>query len=156
MGMKEEARDWLLLIVFIVAIAWAISLRGQEAAKSVEPASHSSPVYVEEVEAAGGKMLFRTLVDGPGWFACKNMREYGPLSMLRRADPEQFDEKLDFEVERQRCVRVNDRDLVLVGPADRPGVLSISFRARKDVHPTLAWFIACDALPQVAGFFCHE
>ena len=84
--------------------------------------------------------------------ACKNIREYVPLNAMKGR--EGFADAVDLEEGRNRCVLADNGDLVYVQAASRDGVLRVSFRARKDVHKTLAWFINCASLPRVAEILC--
>jgi len=138
----------ILLTLLLTGIAW-----NQESPKrAATPNQPTETDIFEEHLATDGRSIWVTTVKGSDFVACKNMREYVPLNALKGSTD--WTDKVNLEEDLNRCVLADHGDLVYVQPADRDGVLAVSFRGRADVHPSLAWFINCEALPRVADLVC--
>ena len=145
--------SWALALVIGYTVL-VINLSAQESPKRVltpNEAGVEADVF-EELIASDGTIIWMSEIKGTDWVACKNIREYVPLNALK--GKEGWTDRVNLEEDLNRCVLADDGDLVYVGPADRDGVLTVSFQGRKDVHPTLAWFVNCGSLPRVARIIC--
>jgi hypothetical protein len=139
--------DWLLLLLALVltgivaGIAWC-----QEAEAEQRSA-------VQWLPAADGSTLGQA-VTAVGFAACRGSRDFWLMEGLRD-DRDEWESTLEEKVELNRCVGTED-DLIVMGPSGVPGAVAVSFRGRKDVHPSVAWYLSCEAIPTEAReAFCY-
>lgn len=143
---------WVLVSIVGLLLVVALALPQESPKVKQTPNSPGVEDIFEEHIATDGSSLFVTTIKGSEWVACKNIREYVPINAMKGR--EGWTDAVNLEEGRNRCVLADNGDLVYVQAASRDDVLRVSFRARSDVHQTLAWFINCAALPRVAEMVC--
>ncbi len=146
---------WVLVSMVVMLLVVALALPQESPKRAVTANQPVETIRFEEVIATNGLTYYITMVRGSQWAACEMPSRFYDLMALMPA-PEKWETRMSFEETAGNCVQADDLDLVLVGPAQGVrGALTISFRDRKDVHSTLAWYISCRAIPPVAEFFCR-
>jgi hypothetical protein len=145
----EDRAIKIALAVIVAALVWAFArtfLPAQEAAGEKRSA-------VQWLPAKDGSTLGQVTV-AAGFAACRGSKDFWLMQGLRE-DRDEWASTLEEKVEMNRCIGTED-DLIVLGPAGIPGAVAMSFRNRADVHPSVAWYLSCEAIPTAAReAFCY-
>ena len=144
---------WVLVSMVVMLLIAALALPQERPRVKQSANAPVMEVLFEELDAADGSTLYMTMIRGSGFVACRYASDFFTIKALR-ATPEKWKKRVDIEEEKNACVQADDLDLVLVGPGDKKGTLTIAFRDRADVHSGLAWVIDCAAIPPAAEKIC--
>jgi hypothetical protein len=141
----EDRAIKIALAVILAVFVWAFArtfLPAQEAEKRSA---------VQWLPAKDGSTLGQVTV-AAGFAACRGSKDFWLMQGLEGGE---WESTLEEKVEMNRCVGTED-DLIVLGPAGIPGAVAVSFRNRADVHPSVAWYLSCEAIPREAReAFCY-
>lgn len=111
--------------------------------------------YIQYVTATDGSELGITTVF-PNYAACRRDTELYEQETVKRNAPDKWLSVMkEFEA-KNACVVTREGDRVVVGPSKIPEFLAIRFMDRDDVRSALAFFVACEAIPQAEDYCLHE